>query len=257
MCDDPVSWIQEQGVVQRGAVDAVQLGIDFLSTAWHIWKARNTWIFEGTVTPAFGVAVQASTYSRCTMEALLRDSMLYQPRQGRLVSWVAPPSGVLKLNTDGSRRHSTGLATAGGLLRDSSGTWLAGFSVNIGQAPSYLAELWGLFFGLQLCTKRHVQDLIVELDSMSIVQQLEQERGFRDSTAPRILSALFLDCLQLISLIPNISIVHTLREGNAPADFLANHGHELPPGYHEFDCPPLGLSTLLMGDSLGISFPRL
>ena len=84
-CNEPTRWLQEYGVVQRGEFDALQLGVDFLTTAWHIWKARNAWIFKGTATPAFGVTVQASTYSKCTIDALFRDSMLHRTHQGRLV----------------------------------------------------------------------------------------------------------------------------------------------------------------------------
>ena len=38
-------WLQTYGVLQHGALDALERGATFLSTVWHIWKARNAFIF--------------------------------------------------------------------------------------------------------------------------------------------------------------------------------------------------------------------
>lgn len=54
-----------------------------------------------------------------------------------------PPEGFTKLiNTDGSISSNTGMVGVGGLLRNSAGTWINGFSCKIGKTTSLAAELW-------------------------------------------------------------------------------------------------------------------
>ncbi|KAG5232203.1 reverse mRNAase [Salix suchowensis] len=55
--------------------------------------------------------------------------------------WKHPRSGVCKVNTDGSRINVTGISGAGGVLRDSNGAWIQGFSVNLGASSILEAEL--------------------------------------------------------------------------------------------------------------------
>nr|KYP40685.1 Heat shock 70 kDa protein [Cajanus cajan] len=65
-----------------------------------------------------------------------------------------PPNGWVCLNTDGSvyEDHRIGCSkgACGGLVRDSSGCFLGGFSVNLGPTSVTLAELWGVVHGLKL-----------------------------------------------------------------------------------------------------------
>ena len=67
------------------------------------------------------------------------------------VSWEKPDPGWLKLNTDGSLSGSVGTTAGGGLIRDEFGNWVIGFSRKIGRTDSFIAELWALRDGLQLC----------------------------------------------------------------------------------------------------------
>lgn len=48
------------------------------------------------------------------------------------LKWHSPQAGRVKTNVDGRYKSGEGKTTAGGLLRDSNGDWLGGFSVNIG-----------------------------------------------------------------------------------------------------------------------------
>lgn len=71
-------------------------------------------------------------------------------RVERMIAWTPPRVGWLKMNTDGTSRNNPGLATAGGVLRDETGQWRGGFSLNIGICSVPLAELWGVYYGLCL-----------------------------------------------------------------------------------------------------------
>ena len=66
------------------------------------------------------------------------------------LAWVHPGIGAFKLNVDGTCKPWSGAIGAGGVIRDSMGDWIGGFSVNLGTGQILEAELWGLFFGLQL-----------------------------------------------------------------------------------------------------------
>lgn len=71
-------------------------------------------------------------------------------RVEKLIAWVRPDYGWTKLNTDGASHGNAGLATAGGVLRDSDGQWCGGFALNIGLCSAPLAELWGVYYGLYM-----------------------------------------------------------------------------------------------------------
>ena len=52
----------------------------------------------------------------------------------RIIKWIAPLEPFIKLNTDGSviGNRNPILASAGGLLCNSNGTWISGFSLKMG-----------------------------------------------------------------------------------------------------------------------------
>ena len=68
----------------------------------------------------------------------------------QVIWWQFPPDPFIKLNTDGSVLGNPGLAGAGGLLRNSSGDWLSGFSLHLGISSNNMAELAAVHQGLIL-----------------------------------------------------------------------------------------------------------
>ena len=56
----------------------------------------------------------------------------------------------IKLNTDGSAMGNPGIVDAGGILRDHSGGWISGFSLNLGLASNNMAELAAIRHGLEM-----------------------------------------------------------------------------------------------------------
>lgn len=59
------------------------------------------------------------------------------------VKWIKPHDPFYKLNCDGSAKNSK--IGAGGLIRDSNGNWVIGFSKFIGTGQILKAELWRVF----------------------------------------------------------------------------------------------------------------
>ncbi|XP_028762437.1 uncharacterized protein LOC114720884 [Neltuma alba] len=62
--------------------------------------------------------------------------------------WQPPSSGWVKLNGDGAMSSVSMRAGYGGVLRDSTGCWIAGFTHHLGVCGAYEAEDWAVFKGL-------------------------------------------------------------------------------------------------------------
>lgn len=91
----------------------------------------------------------------------------------RWISWSAPIWPWCKLNTDGARNRN-GEASANGLVGDHNGTWITGFGINIGHCSVTIAELWGLFHGLNIEWKHGFRRVMVEVDSHCVFQLVQQ-----------------------------------------------------------------------------------
>ncbi|KAG7578919.1 Reverse transcriptase domain [Arabidopsis thaliana x Arabidopsis arenosa] len=92
-----------------------------------------------------------------------------EPRVERMIGWEAPGTGWIKINTDGASHGNPGLATTGGVLRDSDGNWCGGFALKIGICSAPLAELWGVYYGLYLAWERRLTRVELEVDSELVV----------------------------------------------------------------------------------------
>ncbi|KAH9680935.1 hypothetical protein KPL71_026743 [Citrus sinensis] len=171
-------------------------------------------------------------------------------RVAKWICWSPPFWPWCKLNTDGAAKK-TGEASAGGLLRDHNGAWVAGFGMNIGSCSVTVAELWGLYQGLNISWQNGIRWLQVEVDSICILRLV---------TTPMIttneLSPLIKSIKDLISRSWCITINHVYREANFAADFLANHALSFPLGLHLFPNPPPGIIAYLQHDMYGVAYPR-
>ena len=73
--------------------------------------------------------------------------ILEMPQSVVLVGWKPPVEGWVKLNTDGAC-SSNGAAGCGGIISGCDSEWLGEFAKSIGTCCAYIAELWGVFEGL-------------------------------------------------------------------------------------------------------------
>ncbi|EEF43401.1 conserved hypothetical protein [Ricinus communis] len=143
--------------------------------------------------------------------------------------WNPPPSSFFKLNTDGVVHQSSGHGYVGGLIRDTNGRWVAGFSINISLCSITCAELWGVYQGLMLANRLGIVNLMVEVDSMAVTTFAE-----RMST----------------------TVKHIYRETNRAADRLAAFAVNLSRGVHTLQQAPLELVPWLLHDIVGVSYNR-
>ena len=173
----------------------------FPFSIWLIWHQHNQMVFKGKgANPhlAKNIFMQATEYALC-----INRPNRNQTRMIRQIRWEKPDSCWVKLNTDGSASDLLNAAGCGGLIRDDQGNWLRGFSRHVSHANSFIAEVWALRDGLQLCHRQNHQSVIVELDASALVT------AFNNPVyANTIISPLFDDCQQLIARIPQCRIRH-------------------------------------------------
>ncbi|KAJ8751114.1 hypothetical protein K2173_016295 [Erythroxylum novogranatense] len=114
---------------------------------WKIWKAHNSVVFEGVSTGSEAIVVQGQGWAK-----QVKDSSMKPGRRAAAfpmqVYWQPPTLGWIKLNVDGAVNPLNGVAAAGGVLRSTNGSWLAGFAHNLGICSVTNAKLWGLLDGL-------------------------------------------------------------------------------------------------------------
>lgn len=87
-----------------------------------------------------------------------------------MIGWQRPKKGFLKLNTDGSYRESFSQASAGGLLRDKSGKWIAEFTANLGHCNSLMVETSATVHGLEMAWITSHRKINLEMDSLLLTR---------------------------------------------------------------------------------------
>ncbi|KAH0977304.1 hypothetical protein GBA52_027023 [Prunus armeniaca] len=167
-----------------------------------IWSAIKEWIKASTNNQLGGDRIQVS------------------------LPWTSPENGLLKLNVDGSLMRSSGSIGAGGVIRDHLGNWIGGFAVNLGKWQILEAELWSLFFGLNLAITRRIMDIVVEMDSVNAVNLILSNY----LNICHLMAGLVSSCKRLLSQIPRSILHHIYRKKNAVTDRLAAWSHDIDLG---------------------------
>ncbi|KAL9441420.1 hypothetical protein AB3S75_019997 [Citrus x aurantiifolia] len=164
--------------------------------------------------------------------------------------WVAPTWHWFKLNTDGARK-SSGLSSAGGLIRNCYGEWIIGFEMNIGVGTITGAELWGLYRGLCLAWDNGIRQLQVEVDSLCVTRLVAD-----DEIRPNAHASLIRGIKELLNRTWQVQVKHVYRELNFAPDFPANSSLSLPIELHIFNSLPLGAEFWIRRDCIGVSHPH-
>lgn len=139
----------------------------------------------------------------------------------------------------------------GGLIRNNVGFFISGFSGHIDHSGDILfAELHAILMGLQLARNLSIVDVVCYSDSLHCVSLINGSAMVYHAYA-----TLIQDIKDLVRL-ENTPILHTLREGNRCADFLAKLGASMDSALSNHATPPDGLLPLLRDDACGTLFPR-
>ncbi|XP_027124270.2 uncharacterized protein [Coffea arabica] len=257
-----VVWFQSSS---NGRLDHVRCVIPVV-VLWFLWRSRNDARF-GNLHPvhskvifeANGWLVAKGAACMLNKVQLEGDMDTYFARFFRVkpaksfclkaISWMKPPRGTYKLNTDASVIN--GLAKGGGVVRDFEGKMIGAFYKEFGEYEVVYAEGLALCSGLQWCMEAGLSDILVEVDSLVLVR-LVQNRSVGKWPLCSVLSQLRL----LLGKVKG-SITHIHREANAVADSLAALSREGP--YVTFQSVqqlPSRVRSLINLDAIGFPYIR-
>lgn len=217
----------------------------FIAGLWHVWCWRNNMIFEEQ--PWHLREVIKKVY-------VSHDEFLdHFPNQGldiasaRLTTrWSPPPVGMVKINVDGSFLEDIPRIGAGGILRDHSGEWLAGFSYSQDGGDALLAELIAIHMGLELCHARGFTQIVCESDCLEAVNLFP----VANTHVLHAHASIIIQISKAMQRAGSITLTHVWRDQNRCADFLAKEGSHSMCNV-AWDHPPPGLDSLILRDKLG------
>ncbi|CAN1188631.1 Putative ribonuclease H protein At1g65750, partial [Linum perenne] len=172
-------------------------------------------------------------------------------RQEALISWEVASDPEFTLNTDGSVARPSGQAAAGGVLRNHEGRVLDVFTENLGNCSITRAELTGAIIGMERAWNLGIRGLIVQLDSLCVVQLLAAG-GDLDHQHSIIVSRYN----SLLHRDWRLKVTHIFREGNGLADSLASRGFAMDFGVHNINILDSMVQYWAMVDRAGGAIPR-
>ncbi|KAE8698949.1 hypothetical protein F3Y22_tig00110597pilonHSYRG01147 [Hibiscus syriacus] len=148
---------------------------------WNqIWKQRNEMVFTADSNSREVVLHCSIAWARHFESSPTINTPVHQNThdQGH---WKPPPAGWFCLNTDGGVATHSGDGSIGGVLRDSSGSWLGSFAKNIGVSTLLQAELWTIYVGLQVAWDYGLEILQIQTDNKQVVHLLDDHNAITSS----------------------------------------------------------------------------
>ena len=155
------------------------------------------------------------------------------------------------LNVHGSSLGNPGVSGFRGLLRNDDGAWYSGFSGNIGFSNIMHAKFLAVYHGLRMAWEFGMSELVCYSDSKTAIKLIKKPvKEWHHYVA------ILYNIQELLSRDWQVELVHTLREGNVCADYLAKIWASSLETYESFAAPPDGINNLLLAYASGIFFPR-
>lgn len=130
--------------------------------------------------------------------------------------------------------------SAGGLIRDTSGKWLIGFTLNVGIEKPLLAEIWALYVGLCLAGINGYPNVNAESDSNKVVQLING-----GDFSFHLFANLLHRCRQIINRTWRCTLTYVYREANGAAHYLATMGQYHTSGLQILANAPSALHSIL------------
>ncbi|XP_024630892.1 uncharacterized protein [Medicago truncatula] len=169
----------------------------------------------------------------------------------RWISWNSRNFNCHILNVDRSCLGTPTRVGYGGLIRNSAGLFLKGFSGLIHGSTCILqAELTAILEGYRMAVNMGIEELVCFSDSQISVNLVSGEVSKFHAYA------VIIQDIKDILASHNFRIFHTLREGNHCADFSAKLGATSTAPFLEHQYPPLDLISMLKIDASGTCFLR-
>ncbi|XP_030512092.2 uncharacterized protein LOC115726385 [Rhodamnia argentea] len=186
-----------------------------------IRKSRNNLVFWGEIPRAVTLIDEAEALLESYSRWSSKDRNLIKTKTRTPARWVPPKASELKLNVDASVGEAELEGAIAGVLGDSNGSLVDGFSTKIPSRAASLAEVRAPVEGLkmledkeEICKKRI--RVTVESDSLDLVRAVN-----REMEASWEAKALIFQAQQILARLHHISVAHCKRTGNQVADWVS------------------------------------
>ncbi|KAH0679245.1 hypothetical protein KY284_020330 [Solanum tuberosum] len=92
-----------------------------------------------------------------------------------IVRWSPPPAGLVKCNTDGASKGKPGPSSASFCEIDHNGNLVGAKGVKLTDSYNLVAEATAIREGLQYCLDKHFHQIVIETNSLSMINILNGE----------------------------------------------------------------------------------
>ncbi|XP_075111744.1 uncharacterized protein LOC142181940 [Nicotiana tabacum] len=138
---------------------------------------------------------------------------MYNPRKIPIkIARQKPPKGWSKLNIDASFDGVIQKCGLGGIFRDAKGHWIVGFGKPSYECGSLETEIKALLEGLKMAEEWRMYLLVIETDSVEVIQSILQGNRLYDDIVN--------ECRSLMHQQKEIILQHTFRQGNSVAHHM-------------------------------------
>jgi ribonuclease HI len=210
-----------------------------ISIMAQIWDSRNKWSHDDQgYNPKITVGLVAETLA--LVQGLKKKK---RNRRREVSTWLGPPDGVVKLNSDGAIRQGEGIAATGGVARDRDGFRSAWCRVYHGIKDPLIIEALAMRDALVEALKQNFDKVVAETDCSELVQ-LWVER----SNSRAVISPIISEIGELCANFTSFELVQVRRTANSVAHECARFAcaHGVPADW--MDESPSFLSYSLLAD---------
>ena len=222
----------------------------FIFGLWTLWLNRNSVAFQGRQpNPSIAKICIAKT---AEFHFLIQGTDAQNKKIQHPVSWTKLDLGWFKLNTNASVLLSSNCACGGGLIRDSYGSWIRGFSRLIGASNCLLAELWALRDGITMAKNLNIAKLVINVNATEVISLFS-----KPSSDNRLTQPIVDDCRNMLQVFQEYHRQHCFRETNKVADLLAKLGCGQSEPSISYVTPPFVVMEVLSFDCNAVPCTRL
>lgn len=194
-----------------------------LMLLWSLWKNKNDKLWNdvakpGPVTSSLAMAWHEEflQVNQSSNNGNLQNNLLAAKR------WLPPPDSYLILNVDVSCLSSNNFVGVGGVLCNSTGAFIAGFSHRKSYVSSPLhIELLAIYNALLFVKAMELSNVIIHSDCLLAVQAINSDEENLSS-----LGSLIDDIKALLHESPLVSVHHASRGTNFVAHRLTGFSYE-------------------------------
>ncbi|XP_061993546.1 uncharacterized protein LOC133711437 [Rosa rugosa] len=191
VCHDILPSVERLATRHIQTLSLTELGV-LIFLLWSIWKERNSRVWEGKSVLACDVVLRADTRMQ-EFRVHNTNFALASARRRRVQTWVAPSTGVLKINVDGSFHHNTRSGGFGFVIRDSSGAMLAGGAGPLcGLISSEHAEVLACRNAIRFAIDHGFVPALLETNAQEVQHQLAAQASHNASASGRLYEDLSL-----------------------------------------------------------------